>query len=346
MNMKHKFVLCKGSSGMGNRILAACTATLYAQISGRRLAIDWRDGTYSHAGTNSFNHFFIHTFASQLDDLEISTSVHPEVWSGQLEKSFGKMRKDLEWISDSEISFNPSRTDYSEDILVFCAYTHKLRKMKNLFKEQFAHLSTLSYEDILRLILEANFQPTHEIERAVTMFRDHQFGTKTLGVHVRQTDMLIPIKKLIDKARSVASRKKPDRIFLSTDNKSVVDTFAGEFSNLVVAPKWYPTPGQRMHQNWDCCPDRIQNGHEALVDLYLLAACDDLVFSSKSSFGFLASILSRATPSCRHDVYRSSFLEGIKRRWNVYVHEVRQHRPCGKALDTCQKGAAQGTSCR
>ncbi len=67
-----------------------------------------------------------------------------------------------------------------------------------------------------------------------------------------------------------------------------------------------------MHQNWDQCPDRVQNGREALMDMYLLASCNDLIFSSQSSFGLVASILSKTSKQHLHDVNSSSFIEKVK----------------------------------
>jgi hypothetical protein len=57
-NRPQKLLICKGTSGMGNRILATCTAVLYSHITQRRLVIDWRDGSYSHGGANAFESFF------------------------------------------------------------------------------------------------------------------------------------------------------------------------------------------------------------------------------------------------------------------------------------------------
>jgi hypothetical protein len=125
--------------------------------------------------------------------------------------------------------------------------------------------------------------------------------------------MLIPLEKLILKTKFIIRKRQSDCIFLATDNQRMVNIFNQEFDRVVVAPKWFPPPGERMHQNWDTCPDRIQNGKEALVDLCLLAECNDLVFSSQSSFGYLASILSNANSSTHlHDISKGSRMERLR----------------------------------
>ena len=302
MIMQERFVICKGSSGMGNRILAACTATLYSQIADRNLIIDWRDGSYSEDGVNSFSCFFDHTDAKPIENLTSLGSVYPKCWSGNLDRSFGSLRAELK-ISDKEISFDVSRTDYKESILVFCAYTHKIHQMRPLFRDDFDYLNHLDYRDILKSILDSSFRIKNDINQVVKSFKSSSFGSKTIGVHVRHTDMSIPLDRLVKTTRSIVDRRQSDCIFLATDNRDIIDVFKQKFDNVVVAPKWFPSPGERMHQNWDSCPNRIQNGREALIDLYLLAECDDLVFSSQSSFGYVASILSNVSDrSYLHDI--------------------------------------------
>ncbi|MGA1410143.1 MAG: nodulation protein NodZ [Prochlorotrichaceae cyanobacterium] len=121
MDAAHKFLICKGSSGMGNRILAACTAILYSQISGRKLIIDWRDGSYSEEGDNSFPVFFELPEANSMEELPVAASVYPPVWQDKLETSLGRLRQALE-VSDRSLSFELDQLDYEQDILVFCAY--------------------------------------------------------------------------------------------------------------------------------------------------------------------------------------------------------------------------------
>ena len=43
-----KYLLVKGAAGLGNRVFALVTAILYAKLSDRTIAIDWRDSQYSH----------------------------------------------------------------------------------------------------------------------------------------------------------------------------------------------------------------------------------------------------------------------------------------------------------
>jgi hypothetical protein len=286
---------------MGNRILATCTAILYSQITGRRLIVDWRDGSYSENALNSFPQFFNCPHLGQIEEILQTNSVYPALWSGRLNQSFGSLRHELD-ISDQAMSFDVSKGNYTEDILVFCSYTHRINRMKALFVGDFQYLLKLDYPEIIRSILESHLHLKEEIKQSIQQFKSNNFGTRTVGVHVRHTDMKIPVDKIIEATQRVVNRYKSDCIFLATDAQEMIEIFRNQFPNVSTAPKWFPPSGERMHQNWDNCPDKIQNGIEALTDLYLLAECQDLVFSSQSSFGYVSSVLSKAGSGHLHNV--------------------------------------------
>jgi len=322
VNFADKFLICKGSSGMGNRMLAACTAIFYSQISGRQLIIDWRDGSYSQDGQNSFNTFFElpevcqmgHSLNPQeLETLMRSESVYPDLWRENLKTSLGALRNTLQ-VSDRELSCEMSRLDYGEDVLVFCAYTHKIHEMRPLFTQKFQSFSTLSLNEILRTLLRSQFVLKDTISKPIQDFKTSQFGAKTIGVHVRYTDMKMPLDQLMNTTTRIVRRSGADCLFLATDAQEIIQRFQDTFPRVITVPKWFPPPGQRLHQNWEHCPDRIQNGIEALMDLYLMAHCSGLVFSSKSSFGFVASLLSQAEPQHLYDVSTPSIWDKFKRK--------------------------------
>jgi hypothetical protein len=292
-NSSNQYVVCKGTSGMGNRILAACTALLYGEITGRRVAIDWRDESYSESGENAFPKFFDCPEAVPIDTLPNTDSIFPAVWIGNLEMSLGALQRRLKRNSYTEMSFDVAKADYSEDMIVFCSYTHKTPALRNLFKGKYAHLKNVETPAILRSTLDEKLQLVPEIKAGIDEFKANYFGDDTIGVHVRYTDIKVPLDKIIGKVQAVARRRDPV-IFLATDSQEVVETFQAKFPRLVTTNKWFPPDGQRMHQNWDYCPNRYENGVEALTDLFLLSECRSLVFSSKSSFGYVSSLLSKA----------------------------------------------------
>jgi hypothetical protein len=311
MDISKKILICKGSSGMGNRILAACGAIVYSEISDRQLIIDWRDNVYSHDNINSFPIFFDCAKTSSVETIPDTNSVCPQIWIGKLNQSFGGLKKESS-PSDRVMSIKLSSTNYDEEVLVFCAYTHKLNQMKPLFNGKFDYLAKMTDRTVIRYVFNTHLSLKSKIVQSIEDFKSSYFGVNTLGVHVRYTDMKIPLDKIMATTKKIAKRSKFDCLFLATDSQEVVELFKQEFKTVITTPKWFPPLGERMHQNWDNCPDRVQNGIEALMDISLLASCNDLVFSSQSSFGLVASILSQAGEQHIHDVNTSSFIERIK----------------------------------
>ena len=303
MASPQKFIVCKGTSGMGNRILAACTALLYGEISNRNVVIDWRDNSYSEEDNkNTFPTYFNCPTSYPVDVLAGATSVYPELWTGNLDESLGDLRSKLGLKGYSEMSFDVSRTNYSADFLVLCAYTHKILSLRPLFTGDFEYLSEMTTPEILRSILDSKLHLVKEIHDSIYSYKAKNFSENTIGVHVRYTDIKVPLEKLIAKVKHLVNNKKDATIFLATDSQVVIERLKQKFPRVITADKWFPPTGERMHQNWDNCPNRYQNGVEALTDLYLLSECDNLVFSSKSSFGYVASLLSKAGPRKIYDV--------------------------------------------
>ena len=88
-----KFLLVKGRAGLGNRMLCALTAILYARLTGRRLIIDWSDDTYSNDRSNAFHHYFQCSSCSPTDGILSTDSVSPSLWLGHLHESSREIAK-------------------------------------------------------------------------------------------------------------------------------------------------------------------------------------------------------------------------------------------------------------
>src|SRR5947209_11593871 len=86
-----KILLVKGIAGMGNRILFALTADLYARLSGRRLFIDWSDPLYSSDRQNVFHRLFVHPECKPNFAIPKTDSVFPPTWQGRLYASVNEV---------------------------------------------------------------------------------------------------------------------------------------------------------------------------------------------------------------------------------------------------------------
>ncbi|GAB4342273.1 MAG: hypothetical protein Fur0042_04340 [Cyanophyceae cyanobacterium] len=321
-------VICKGSSGLGNRILVACTALLYGRLIHATVWIDWTEGDYAEPGINAFPHLFdcANSYYSATPPPALGDVAHaaiaPPVWRDRLDQSFGSLRAELGAKGYEDLSVDVSRGDYRESILVLCAYTHKIQRMKPLFAGEFASLARWPYGDILRAILATDLRLQPAIQQRVDDFKRDHFGAYTLGVHIRYTDMKIPVDRILKTVQRLRDRHpQPPVIFLATDSQEIRDRFVATFDRVCTTDKWFPEEGGRLHLRSG--QDPLQNATEALTDLYLLAACDGLVFSSRSSFGYVASLLSQAPARDRHDVEQPTRLERLRGKIKGKLKAVR-----------------------
>jgi hypothetical protein len=310
-----KYIVVKGTSGIGNRVFAVATGILYAQLSERQLVVDWRDGSYSNTGENLFFRYFDCPVAESVEVLPATDSIYPAVWKGQLHRSLGSLRNEFGLIGYQDMSFDVSRLDYEEDIIVLAAYTHKIHAMRCLFTGEAQRFTKLTNSEILEVVLRANLFLKEDIRHGVEEFKRKHFDGQMIGVHIRYSDMKVPLTEVEAYLRaivkSVQSKYPTFKIFLATDSRDVLVSFKDKFPNVITLDKWFSSSGKRLHQNAEECQDLIQNGIEALMDLYLLAACDSLLFASRSSFGFLASILMTEPKHKCYDIDRANSL--IKR---------------------------------
>ena len=306
---KNKYVVVKGKAGLGNRMQSLLTGILYSKLSGRKLYIDWSDPTYTNDGTNSFHRFFKCPLVSPNDQFPEADSVSPDMWNGNLHKSVRDMERLLGNFTDPEesrrrLSIDPAKLDYSEDLLIMWTHMETVDDLRGYFNGKYKRIAYLSTDQILKELLKEYLILHSGIRERVDQFRRDHFHSKTIGMHVRYSDRKVELSNILGKLESVLKRIPSCRIFLATDNEQIKKELEKSYPNVITAPHWYPAPGSHIHQNRNC-PDRIENGIEALVDLYLLAECDYLILDSRSSFSYLAKLLSKAPGSHIYDVNKT-----------------------------------------
>jgi hypothetical protein len=295
-------VVVKGKAGLGNRMLAAVTGLLYAPIAGRRLVVDWSDFTYSNDGTNAFPDLFAAPSVSEKALLAgAEVSIRPSVWNGRLHQSANDLIDEFA-PADHKInnawkkySFDLTRMDHPEDVLVFWSFTHQIPLLRRHFTGQWAHLARMSDDQILSKVFREDLRPSTAIMKKVHAFKREHFDGEVIGVHVRYMDRKTSIRDFLKHLDRKVARRPGAMIFLATDNKEAEATIRGRYRRVVTTPKWFPESGVSMHQNHEC-PDRLNNAVEALLDMYLLAECDHLIFPGSSTFSWIASLATSMPP--------------------------------------------------
>jgi hypothetical protein len=285
-----RWLLVKGAAGLGNRIFALLTAILYADATGRRLVVDWTDPTYSDDGANAFPVYFACPWAAGVDELPVGASIAPALWDGRLGVSVDELREQAglpkrEFNLRSRI--NLSTADHPEEVVVFWSPTRKVNMVRGLLPRELADVPT---RDLLRATLRNRMPLQPAIRERVERFRSAHLTGRTVGVHVRYSDKRGDVDALLEKLNQMRENDPDLRPFLATDSIEVRERFEREHPDIVTTPHWYPAPGERAHGNPNA-PSRLEQGIEALVDMYLLAGCDQFLFDGGSTFARVAALL-------------------------------------------------------
>jgi hypothetical protein len=318
-NSKDKYLVVKAKGGMGNRMLCAVTGILYGQLSGRLTIVDWRDRTYSNDGSNTFSRFFDSQQVLPEIILPKNAAIRPDIWTGQLHKTVGKMigehdpNKHNSIFIHRKYSVDVRKLEYDEDILVFWYYTGRIRALKAHLRNSDRGFAGLDSDGIVRKVLLEQMKLGDEVRKRIDDFKSATGWPDTvIGLHIRYTDMRTNLAHYERALLRLLEREPSAHIFLATDNRQVSVDYHRRFKNVFSTPKWFPDGLSPMHRN-STCPDKVLNGIEALVDMYLLADCDYLIYPGGSTFSQIARLLSNISRENIIDIERFNPKVRLKR---------------------------------
>lgn len=299
-----KYLVLKGASGLGNRMLSALTAVMYARLTGRRLIADWSDAVYSDDGSNVFSRFFVGPSFRHGDDVPLTDSVTPAIWRGHLHESVPELRRRYRHLTRGRIrrdatartrwrllsSVDLTRLEHPEELAVIWGPNQRINLLRPHFRGEFAELSRMSTQAILSQLLAEELLLHPRIQARVDEIRTRHLEGPTVGVHLRVSDQRVRVEAILSELDALLAREPDLRIFAATDNIEAKEMMERRYPGVITAPHWYPPPGEPLHLS-DERPDRVESGVESLVDLYLLGGCDYLVGDTTSSFTRVARLL-------------------------------------------------------
>ena len=315
---EEKYLVVKANGGMGNRMLCATTGILYGRLTGRRVIVDWRDQAYSNDGSNTFSRLFKCSDVCSETILPADASIYPRVWEGHLDWSVSEMlhRYDPDKHSSVTIhrkySIDVRTLDYPERIVVFWNYLHRLRGLRKRLHRVDPDFAGLGIDGIIRKVLLEIMLVGDDVRQRIDEFKASHWPAQVIGLHIRHSDRQTDLSKYERPLGRLLEQYPDAHIFLATDNKGVQEDYCRRYENVFFTPKWFPEGMESMHQNTQCS-DRVANGIEALVDMYLLAECDFLIFPGVSTFSLISAILSKASANRIVDIDRFNLRVRLKR---------------------------------
>jgi len=314
---QEKILIIKGKGGLGNRMLSAVTGLIYADLSGRKPIIDWRDGVYSRPGENSYPILFDSPLSDSLEGHEISNSIVPEIWRGQLGESPSSMIEKYDRNRHSSMTIYRkycvplSRLHHPEDVAVFWSYLPKMPRLAQHLRRD-TRFSGRSVEAIFQAYLNKYFLPNSRIRLEVEKFCD-ELRRPRIGIHIRYTDRKVSLRKIEDAIRRRLDRTPNAILFLATDSIRAQERIMGCFENVHVVPKFLSSNNSQLHGKEDVGFDKIFEAENALIDMYLLSRCDYLIYSKNSTFSVCSALLGGLSREQQNDVDRISVPIVVKR---------------------------------
>ena len=325
-----QYLLVKGHAGLGNRIFVLVTAILYAHLSDRVLIIDWRDHFYSSDGHNAFDYLFKLKNSGDIDDVRHDIPLYPSIWNDNLDESIhclmgqdAQFNRVLGQDVFKKYSTDIKKVKYPHDVLVVTGYVEQIDLLRKHFKGKFAPLKGMTKPELFKYVFQESLSFSPEIETRISKFKYHNWGNHVIGIHIRYSDKTISLA-WYKKALSSYVEKYPDSIiFLATDNRAVEEELRAQYPQLITTEKWLPEAGNRAHGNPEC-PDLKEHAIESMLDIYLLAECDYLIYSRTTSFGLLASYLSKASEDRIFDIqtYYDRQKKGLKYFTRTWINKV------------------------
>ncbi len=291
-----KYTIIKGKGGMGNRMLCAASGILWSKIVDREVYVDWRDGAYAPNNENSFFYFF-HNNEVKKNPPVITQDIFPEIWYKHENFSVTKMlslydpKKFKSWTIHKKYSINPRKIDDLNQVVVFWHHIGFFEQLAGIARKKIPEFHQVSLKNIIKKTIVDSLSLRRSIKEEISTFKMKEWDVNMIGVHVRYTDRKVNVGNILKSIDKIINDKKKYTIFLCTDSKKIEDLFIQKYSRIVSTKKWLPQEGASMHYN-SLCPDLVQNGREALIDMYLLSECDYLVYSNRSTFSQISHTIS------------------------------------------------------
>lgn len=310
-----------GGGGLGDRIRAALVGFLYAELTGRAVFVDWRDGVYGPEGLNVFDLLFRIRSLPVLDEIPTSATTKPIAWAGRLASSMDQVwREDgnNRWDRADAIarySFDLGELSHPERVLVMWEFDQLDALRPHLAAEQ----RKLDAEVLLTSAYRRFLSPSMALDREVADCFEGVDGP-TIGVHVRATRESreqrgsVPMSAYFRALDRLLGAGDVGRVFVCTDNWKAERELIERYPIAWSRRKWFAHPGESLHLN-DACPDKLQAAKDAIVEMLLLARCDWLISVQGSSFSMLSRIMSSAPMSHRIQLSPPVSLKSMRRRF-------------------------------
>ncbi len=301
-------------------MLSAATAIAYAKATDRDWCIDWRDGLYAPNGVNAVCNLFQVSASWDFSKFVNRKDLRPAIWLGRGDWPVRMI------ISSDYPSSHSSPLIYrkvsaplkakaiGDETEVFWSYTSKFGRIRRYLSDS---QKDAGRDGVLGHVLRTDLVPQTRIVAAAEQLLLGGKGA-TLGVHIRYTDLKVPIEKVIASVKRELEKHKYESIFLATDSLQAESLFRSEFSNIITQNRRYSDLNHQLH-SVEAHTDKENDADSALIDLIALSKCRGLVYCSRSTFAETSRLIGDFESKRLVDVDRYNVIVRIKKTLQEYL---------------------------
>jgi hypothetical protein len=318
-----RILLIKAKGGLGNRMLAAVTGVILAQLGDRTPVIDWRDGLYVPEGTNLYPLLFRDPIGIDPASFDDSRSVAPALWAGRLAEQPVSIiarhypNKHSSPFIYRRLSVPLSGADPLAPVGVFWSYLPKLARLRSRLRADRRFVER-NPDVITQDMLHRYFTPNDRVRQTI----GHLFAGRrrpVIGVHIRFTDRKVPLAKIERALIKLRARSPASDIFLATDSAEAQNYFTARFKRVFTIDKQLVEDGKALHYAGTQMGDPVREAENAVIDMFALAACDWLIHSRHSTFSVAASLIGGIPAKRQIDVDRFNPKVIVKRWFQAFA---------------------------
>jgi len=290
-----KYILVKSVDGLGSNIATLVDAMYLADMTGRKIIVDWRDRMYGMNGENYFNRLFKNRWTADLPEIfNESMSFYPRIWTKKFNDTFKNVYREAPRTEKPSLVRFSLRMlqDKREDVIVM---TNKLFIPDDILSLKMKRDYVRRFEPVNELKLRIdNFHPNVPIHPEVYSAVEK---TRLIGVHYRHGNGELKNRRITDLYESydeilkkLIKEDENSLIFLCTDSKEVEEYFEARY-NCIKNNKLLLEKGEGCLHGNTKTGDLTAVGKDALLDMYMLSKCDYLVYPNGSWFSRMSYFL-------------------------------------------------------
>lgn len=307
-------IVCEPTNGLCNRLRAIASGYVLASFLNASFLnasflnydfyIEWNPT--ADIGYTNFSDLFTNSELLYHSNMEKSNINKLQIIKLQISKYYTENDAILDILTNIQNTQNNTQNN----IVFWIANCGGNFKHPEMTIEQYNTTKTEFYKSL---------RPIISIEQTINNLCKNLIDGSIMGVQIRRTDrkFITPstekfakkILQLIENQTYENQNKKNKKIFVCSDDPN-------EFLLLKnLLPPWIEITHYPLDNYDRNSPKNIQN---ALIDWYLLAHCNIILYSANSSFGYEACIMSKALGFFQNGYEMRKSLNSIKERKNLF----------------------------